>query len=437
MRLDRRDTPVSHASDDALEAYETALHQLQAYRGDPMATIDAALAQHPDFLLGHLFKAGALMTAAENRFTTMARQSLADAAKLKGNDREERLRGAIDLLVQGHYHRGGHALDELLADYPRDAFALQLGHLFDFVRGNALSLRDRVARVLPHWTPGVPGYGYVKGMHAFGLEECNQYEQAERAARVALSFDPRDGWAAHAIAHCMEMQGRIDDGIAWMETSSRDWAVTGILAIHNWWHLALFHLDRGNLERVLKLYDSVIFGQPSDMLLVLVDATSMLWRLHVLGHDIGTRMEALADIWQARMKEERGFWVFNDVHAMMAFAATGREDQAQQVMRSLDAAAKGETTNAEMIREVGMPVAKGLLAFGRQDWAGAISNIGPVREISNRFGGSHAQRDVLSLTLIKAAINGGKSNLARHVLAERTFNKPESALGWTLLAATA
>lgn len=434
MKLDRRDTPVSHATDAALEAYETALQQLQSYRGDPLATIDAALAQHPDFLMGHLFKAGALMTAAENRFTAMARQSLNDAAKLKGNDREERLRNGIELLVQGHYHRGGQALDDLLADYPRDALALQIGHLFDFVRGNALTLRDRVTRVLPHWTPAVPGYGYVKGMHAFGLEECNQYQQAEQAARVALSFDPRDGWAAHAIAHCMEMQGRIDDGIAWMETSSRDWQETGILAIHNWWHLGLFHLDRGNLDRVLKLYDTVIFGQTSDMLLVLVDATSMLWRLHVLGHDTGNRMQALADIWQARMDEEHGFWAFNDVHAMMAYAATGREAQAQQVMRWLEQAARGDNTNAGMAREVGMPVAKGLLAYGRQDWQGAIDNLAPVREISNRFGGSHAQRDVFSLTLIEAALRGGRDRLAKHLLAERTVLKPASALGWQLAA---
>lgn len=433
MRLDRRDTPVSDTPQDALDSYETALQQLQAYSGDPLATIDTALAQHPNFLMGHLFKAGALLTALERRFTDMASQSLQAAAKLRGNDREERLKAALGLAAQGQLHGAGAALDALLAEYPRDVFALQVGHIFDFARGNALALRDRVTRVLPHWTPAVPGYGYVKGMHAFGLEECNQYAEAEAAAHEAIRFDPRDGWAHHAAAHCMEMQGRIDEGIRWLETGSADWKDTGILAIHNWWHLALFHLDRGNLDRVLKLYDSKVFGEPSDMLLVLVDATSMLWRLHVLGHNTGDRMKAVADVWQSRLEQEGGFYAFNDAHALMAFAATGNEAMAQQVLRGLEHAAKGGNDSATMAREVGLPVAKGLLAFAREDWAGVIDNIGPVREISNRFGGSHAQRDVLSLTLIAAAMRAGKQNLARHLLAERTVSKPASALGWTLL----
>ena len=434
MLLDQRDTPVSNATPTALEGYEVALLLLQSYTGDPLATIDAVLAEHPGFLMGHLFKAAAMMTAAEGRFTEMARASLDVAAAFKGNDREERLRHGIQLLVDGHLHAGARALDHVLVDYPRDALALQVGHLFDFVRGDALSLRNRVARVMPHWSPSVPGYSYVMGMLAFGLEECNQYAEAEHAVNVALSIQPRDGWAVHAAAHVMEMQGRVDDGIRWLETRAHDWQQTGILAIHNWWHLGLFQLDRGNIERVLQLYDTVIFGQPSDMALVLVDATSMLWRLHVLGHDIGGRMEALADVWQARPEAEHGYWVFNDVHALMAFAATGREQQAAALMRSLQKAANGDTTGAMMIRELGMAMAKSIVAFGREDWGQVIDELAPAREISNRFGGSHAQRDVFSLTLIEAALRGGRDNLAKHLLAERTVLKPASGLGWQLLA---
>ena len=57
----------------------------------------------------------------------------------------------------------------------------------DFYRGDALNLRNRVSRVLPHWDASVPGYSYVLGMHAFGLEEMNQYPEAEATALRALS----------------------------------------------------------------------------------------------------------------------------------------------------------------------------------------------------------------------------------------------------------
>src|SRR5690606_16939333 len=134
------------------------------------------------------------------------------------------------------------AFDRVLVDHPRDAFALQTAHLFDFYRGDALNLRNRVSRVLPHWTPSVPGYSYVLGMHAFGLEEQNQYPEAESTARRALELQRRDPWSIHAVTHVMEMQGRIDEGIAWLESRERDWAPENAFAPHNYWHLALYYL---------------------------------------------------------------------------------------------------------------------------------------------------------------------------------------------------
>ncbi|HET9025497.1 MAG TPA: tetratricopeptide repeat protein, partial [Burkholderiaceae bacterium] len=47
-----------------------------------------------------------------------------------------------------------------------------------------------------------------------------------------------------------------------------------------------------------------------------------------------------------------------------------------------------------------------------------------TRDRANRFGGSHAQRDLLSLTLIEAARRAGAPALARHILAERQTLKP-------------
>ncbi len=434
MPNDARGVPVSTDSPKALVAYETALTQFQSYFGDAVATLDAALAEQPDFVLGHLFKAAVLTTTSERRFTEIARPALAAAEKLlhKANDRERALAAAIKLLVDGDWHSACTALETVLVQWPRDAMALQLAHLFDFFRGDALNLRNRVTRVLPHWSPSTPGYSYVVGLHAFGLEECNQYPEAEAAARLALSLQPRDPWAVHAATHVMEMQGRIDEGISWLETRERDWAGDNMLAPHNWWHLALFFLDRGAVARVLEIYDRNIFGTSVDMSMVLLDATALLWRLHVLGHDFDKRMEAQADYWQAKLDTERGFYAFNDMHAMMAFAATGREKAARQLLNDLETASAAAGMNAAMTRDVGLPVARALWAFGRKEYGDVIRHLGPVRDISHRFGGSHAQRDVLTLTLIEAAIASGQKAYALSLLAERTVARPASALGWRL-----
>jgi len=439
MNHDARDVAVTCDNRSALDLYETALSQYHSYVGDPVATIDRALAEAPDFALGHAFRAGVLMTLGEQRFVPEARASVAAAESLsdRANARERCLTRAARHLVEGDWDAACRAYDRVLVDCPRDAFAIQTAHLMDFYRGDALNLRNRISRVLPHWSAGVPSYSYVLGMHAFGLEECNQYPQAEATGRKALALQPKDGWAVHAVTHVMEMQGRIDEGIDWLEGREADWAPDNGFAFHNWWHLALFYLDRQRHDRVLALYDRRICAEPSEFILQLVDATAMLWRLYLLGVDTGARFQAIADAWEKKLEVERGFYAFNDAHALMAFLGAGRERAARQVLDDLAATARGATGRAAMMaREVGLPLGRGLQAFARGRYEEAIGQIEPVRDSAHRFGGSHAQRDLLTLTAIEAAIRAGRPALARHYVAERLVHKPASALGWRLLART-
>jgi tetratricopeptide (TPR) repeat protein len=326
----------------------------------------------------------------------------------------------------------------VLVDHPRDMLAIQTAHLFDFYRGDALNLRNRIARVLPAWSPDLPGYSYLLGMYAFGLEECHQYPEAEATARRALEIEPRDGWAVHAATHVMEMQGRIDDGIAWLTSREADWAPGNGFAFHNYWHLALFHMDRERFADALALYDARIHGAAApDPALQLVDCTALLWRLHLEGVDLGGRAARVADNWAARLETERGFYVFNDMHAMMAFTMAGREAEAAQLAADLDWTVEhGSGSNRAMAREVGRPICAAIRAFGRGRWEEAVDRLEPVRDIAARFGGSHAQRDVLTLTLIEAALRGGQHALARHYVAERLVSKPASRWGRRLHART-
>ena len=439
MYCDARDVAVSCGNRQALDLYETALRQYHSYVGDPIATIDQALAEAPEFVLGHAFRAGVLMMFSEQRFVPEARASVvaAENRSSQANERERGLTRAARRLVDGDWDGACRIYDRVLVDDPRDAFAVQTAHLLDFYRGDALNLRNRISRVLPHWSAGVPHYSYVLGMHAFGLEECNQYLEAEMTGRKALELQPGDGWAVHAVVHVMEMQGRVDEGIDWLESREPDWAPDNGFAFHNWWHLALFYLDRQRHGRVLALYDRQIFPEPAEFNLQLVDATAMLWRLYLLGIDTGPRFQAVADAWERKLEVERGFYAFNDVHALLAFLGAGRERAARQVLDDLAATARGTGgSNVTMAREVGLPLGRGFQAFARGRYPEAIDQIEPVRDSAHRFGGSHAQRDLLTLTLIEAAIRAGQLHLARHYLAERLVHKPASGLGWRLLART-
>jgi hypothetical protein len=70
-----------------------------------------------------------------------------------------------------------------------------------------------------------------------------------------------------------------------------------------------------------------------------------------------------------------------------------------------------------------------MAAFSQGDAAQAVAQIAPVRDLAHGFGGSHAQRDLLTLTLITAALRAGDVETARHWLAERQVHKPTAWSG--------
>jgi hypothetical protein len=114
--------------------------------------------------------------------------------------------------------------------------------------GRRLDLRDVAGRVLAHWPDGQPGWGYVQGMYAFGLEENADYQQALARGQAALDHNPRDVWSVHAIAHVHEMRGAHRDGLAFLTATAPDWA-SSYFAGHNWWHRGLYHLELGETGR--------------------------------------------------------------------------------------------------------------------------------------------------------------------------------------------
>jgi hypothetical protein len=263
-------------------------------------------------------------------------------------------------------------------------------------------------------------------MHAFGLEETADYAAAEASGRRAVELEPRDAWAQHAVAHVMEMQCRQREGIAWMRASPQAWAADNFFQVHNWWHLALYHLELGEVDEVLTLFDGPIYGAQSNLALDMIDAAALLWRLHLQGIDVGNRWQALADHWQPLASA--GNYAFNDAHAMMAFVAANRPQAARTLLETQQQAMRGGADNARFTAEIGHPVSKALLAFGEGNYAETVHLLRPVRNIAQRYGGSHAQRDLLDLTLIEAAFRSGQKALATALCNERLAVRPASPL---------
>ncbi|MBP5998393.1 MAG: tetratricopeptide repeat protein [Azonexus sp.] len=424
----------SGANADSLAHYRRALHQFQCYIEDPVASVDAAIEQRPDFVMAHVLKAYLHLLGTEPAAIVVARDCLDAAQRLSANARERGHIAAVARMVDGQWHHAGRLLEDVAIDCPRDILALQAGHLADFYVGNSRMLRDRIARALPAWSRDMPGYHAVLGMHAFGLEETADYALAEAQGRAAVELEPRDGWAQHAVAHVMEMQCRTRDGIAWMRANPEAWSTDSFFKVHLWWHVALYHLELGEIDEVLALFDGPIHGERSTMVLDMIDASALLWRLHLRGIDVGRRWATVADGWEPIATA--GNYAFNDVHAVMAFVGAQRPDAIAAVLETQQVVMQGSDDNEAFTREVGHPLTLAIKAFGQARYDDTVRLIRQVREIAHRFGGSHAQRDLLDLTLIEAALRAGRRPLATALCAERLTTRGHSPLTRQLLART-
>jgi tetratricopeptide (TPR) repeat protein len=434
MRLtDQLGNSVSARHRIALDLYDQAVTQFAFYRADPMATIDEALAIDPTFIMGHCFKAGLLATTSERGCEAGIAAALSAAERHVGHalERERMHLNAARAWLNRDFPGAAKLYGDILGEYPRDFLALQIAHLMDFLLGHATMLRDRPAQVLPAWGTADPLRGVILGMRAFGLEECGAYDDAEGLGRRAMDLNPADIWAVHAVVHVLEMRNQTKSGIAFIEQTAPAWREHNFFAFHNWWHLALFHLDEGNFDAALAVYDTRIRPVPTRVAGEMVDASAMLWRLRLRGVDVGDRWVELARNWEALGDD--GYYAFNDVHALMAFLATGNQRSATRILDGVEAASRRKDANAMMSREVGLPVARALSAFEGQDFEIAVDELQRVRPFAHRYGGSHAQRDLLQLTVTEAALRAGRKPLARALIAERLALKPQSPFNLGLL----
>jgi hypothetical protein len=428
---DPRGNPVSTRSPAAIEAAERALWRLMTFYGAPLDDLDAASAADPAWLLPRLMKAGFLLGLSEAGFAREGAALLEQAEPLlaTANERERAHHHALRTLQAGDWHGACAAWEALLLEHPRDALALQWAHLHDFYRGDALNLRQRVARVLPEWDEADPLHPHVLALHAFGLEESYLYAEAEEAGRRALAADPKAPWAVHAVAHVMEMQGRHEEGTRWMQRWRPEWSAGNGFSIHLGWHQALFALERLDTATALALLDEHMAAAKTQVVLERLDTASLLWRLQLAGADVGERWRELLAVWDFS-PEAAGHYAFNDLHALLLLVGAGEIRRAEEWLRLVEARAQasGNATNREMARDVGMPLMRALLDYAQERFDPAARALYAVRPQAHRFGGSHAQRDLIDQTAMAASARGADRRIGRALLNERLPMKADTPL---------
>jgi len=383
---------VTAQGDDAVKALDETLMSYLGLGRETGDLLKKTLSADPDMVMGHCLKGYFYLLMASKPLLERLPKVLAAAEAAAGaaSPREQAHVQALKHWAVGSEKAAAKVWEEILADNPHDVLALRLAHHAYFYMGAAGSMVDSIENVIGDWDKGVPGYGFTQGMRAFALEECGQYDDAETAGRDAIELNPDDPWAVHAIAHVMEMQGRYADGIEWITGLQTHWDTANNFRYHIWWHRALMHLGRGELEQALELYDASVHDPDSDEYLDLCNDASLLIRLELRGRDVGERWQAVAE--KAAKRTEDRILPFVDCHFVAALAAGGKIEQARDMADGMDA-------EGGIFADVGVPVAKALIAHRQGNNANTVRLLEGVGDTLVTLGGSNAQRDLFNLVL--------------------------------------
>ncbi|RMF04260.1 MAG: tetratricopeptide repeat protein, partial [Alphaproteobacteria bacterium] len=401
MPQDRLGLELTAGSPEAVEALNAALFDFLEARLSLGDRIKTALAADPDCVMALCFRGYFLMQLSSVATAGKVGEVLAQAKERAGDAtaREQKHVAALESWLAGRITRTRRLWEEILAEHPRDLLALRLHHFASFWQGDREALRDAPAAVLGQSDESMPGYGFVQGMFAFGLEENGDYGRAEEVSREAVARNPDDLWALHSLAHILEMQCRHKEGASLLERPFGTWSDRNPFKDHVWWHRALFLLELGEVESMMEVYDREVRVKEGGFYLDVQNAASLLQRMELAGIDTQGRWEELADLAESRLDDH--VLPFTDAHFMLALVGGGRLEAAHRYIESLQAfAASSDSEAAQVTGRLTLPLAQALLAYGEGRYGEAADGLYALRHELGPLGGSHAQQDVFQQLLI-------------------------------------
>ncbi len=338
MPNDAYGLPVT-ASREALATYDRAVRALLGWQADALDLFRAATALDPGLALAHAGAAVCLFL--EERFgETKAAADAARAAAVGQSERERSHVEALTLWTSGRADDAVTAMRAHLATYPRDVMVVQRLYYIFFWQGRFPEMLEMSQAMLPHY----PGESFLLGMHAFALEEADRCAEGVRAAEAALSLNPHDAWAVHALAHSLYESADFDSGVTRIPAAIDPCRGLNWFRNHLLWHVALLHFARGEYERAEQMSRSVFEQAPSSIPGDLHDSISLLWRLEMAGRKPGERWQPFTAI--ARERMNRQGLHFHTAHMAMALAAGGDWPGAEQHLATMRERAPKDRTGA-------------------------------------------------------------------------------------------
>lgn len=416
MLQDRYGNSLSTSSTTARDAYVDGTDRFLAAAAGAEEAFETAVAADPDFALAQIGLGRVRQVMGQGhdiKGPVAAAQALADRL----NGREAAHVEIFGLLLSGQVPAAYQRIRAHVLDHPRDAMIAQTcTGVFGLIGFSGQPGRE--AEQLAFTASLLPHYGddwWMLCQHAFSQVEAGQTGPATDMIERSMEMNARNAHGAHIRAHVYYEAGETAAGYDYIDTWRQDYEKSALLHCHISWHVALWALERGDVDTMWRVYDGEVapaigdgdgaWGPPIN---VLTDAAALLYRAELAGVTIPTaRWQALSD-YATRCFPRPGI-AFVDVHASLAHAMAGNGEALKKILSD----AKGPA--ADMVRE--LAEAFGAIADNR--WAEAESHLARIMATHERIGGSRAQRDLLEYALLGVLLKQGKAEGARLMLATR------------------
>lgn len=420
MAKDLHDLELTTARAETVAAYNVFASDWISY-GPRVRSIFAAADADADCALVNANAAAVHMALEAAPGFKKARAYLRRARKVAtgATAREQAFVNAVKDWWHGDPRQALTQLKAIVVQNPTDIVAAKWAQYLAFNLGDAPTMLDIARTVLPAHLETAGAWS----MLAFAHDQMNSIGMAEEAAYRALAIDPKDPWAHHAIAHVLGARRKADEGIAFLTKHAASWSERSIFVReHNYWHLAVFHIDREEPARALEIFDKHLWGEWREFAQEQIGAISALWRLEMRGADAGARWQPVVDKVIERWHEN--ILPFNDLHFVYALERGGRAREAQEFLAAMKR--RGAQDLSGVWDSVAIPCAEGLIAYAQGRFTVAADKIGPLLPRLHLIGGSHAQRDVFVQAWADAASRAGQHSAVEDVFARRPVDRYEA-----------
>jgi tetratricopeptide (TPR) repeat protein len=418
MLSDRYDLALSTASPAARDAYVAGADLLLALYPGAVEAFERAIEADPGFALAHAGKAQVLLREGK---VAPARAALAAAKALNAGltEREASHIAFLDRLFAGQAEAALAALRAHLATWPRDALALTTTVTPNGLIGASgrIGQKHEIAALMDHLAPHYGDDWWFTAHHGMALAEDGRQAAGRPKVERSMLRNPRNANGAHALAHVCYEEGETDAARGFLAAWLADYPRDGFFHGHLSWHLALVELAAGDAAAAFRLRRDAFgldrhSGPPQQRM---TDATSFLWRSELAGQP----RDAAA--WRA---------VYEFSNRALPLPSNGLADLHVILARAVLGDAAGLAERARQIEELAregrypsgpyLPtLARGFAAFEKRDFPAAIDALEPFAGQSERIGGSRAQLDLVEFTLLKAYLEAGRLDKARHLLGTR------------------